>query len=72
MAPRGHGASLWGDWGDQRGHEASSARSHGAEIRVSAGVESVIVKGGKAVGVAMEGSGDTIHAKTVVSGCERA
>ena len=48
---------------------ASSARSHGAEIRVSAGVERILVENGRATGVVLE-NGDEITAKTVVSGCE--
>lgn len=45
---------------------ASSARALGAEIRVSATVKEVIVKSGRAVGVAME-NGDEIYAKAVLS-----
>jgi phytoene dehydrogenase-like protein len=63
-------------WGSQKGGTggvseaiASAARSHGAEIRVNAPVRQVIVKGGKAVGVALD-NGDEIYAKTVVSGCD--
>ena len=63
-------------WGSQKGGTgavseaiASAARSHGAEIRVNASVQQVIVKGGKAVGVALE-NGDEIYAKTVISGCD--
>jgi phytoene dehydrogenase-like protein len=63
-------------WGAQKGGTggvseaiASSARSHGAEIRVSAPVAQVIVKNGTAVGVALE-NGDEIYARTIVSGCD--
>jgi len=63
-------------WGAQMGGTggvaeaiASSARSHGAEIRVDAPVAQIIVKNGAAVGVALE-NGDEIYAKTVVSGCD--
>ena len=63
-------------WGSQKGGTggvsealASAARSYGAEIRVSAPVERVIVKNGRAVGVALE-NGDEIYAKTIVSGCD--
>ncbi|MCH7866094.1 MAG: NAD(P)/FAD-dependent oxidoreductase [Myxococcales bacterium] len=63
-------------WGSQRGGTggvseaiASAARSLGAEIHVNAPVAQVIVKHGKAVGVAME-NGDEIYANTVVSGCD--
>ncbi len=48
---------------------ASSARSHGAEIRVSAPVDHVMVRGGRAVGVVLE-NGDEIAARNVVSGCD--
>ena len=60
-------------WGSQKGGTggvsdaiASAARSHGAEIRVSAPVKRVLIKGGKAVGVLME-DGEEIYAKTVAS-----
>jgi len=63
-------------WGIQKGGTggvseaiASAARSHGAEIRCNASVEQVIVKNGRAVGVALE-NGDEISAKTIVSGCD--
>ena len=63
-------------WGSQKGGTgavseaiASAARSHGAEIRVSAPVKQVIVKKGSAVGVALE-NGDEIYAKTIVSGAD--
>jgi phytoene dehydrogenase-like protein len=48
---------------------AGSARSFGAEIRCNAPVVRVIVKNGKAIGVALE-NGDQIRAKTVVSACD--
>jgi phytoene dehydrogenase-like protein len=63
-------------WGAQKGGTggvseaiASSARAHGAEIRVNAPVAQIIVKNGTAVGVALT-NGDEIHAKTIVSGCD--
>ncbi|HXV37381.1 MAG TPA: NAD(P)/FAD-dependent oxidoreductase, partial [Myxococcota bacterium] len=63
-------------WGCQKGGTggvseaiASAARSHGAEIRVEAPVAKVIVKNGRAVGVALE-DGEEIHAPTVVSGAD--
>jgi phytoene dehydrogenase-like protein len=63
-------------WGSQKGGTggvsealASAARSHGAEIRCNAPVAQVIVKNGRAVGVALE-NGDEIHAKTIASGCD--
>ena len=45
---------------------AGAARSFGAEIRLNASVAQVIVKNGKAVGVALEG-GDELYANVVVS-----
>ncbi|MCB8992178.1 MAG: NAD(P)/FAD-dependent oxidoreductase [Ardenticatenaceae bacterium] len=45
---------------------ARAAESFGAEIRVNAGVEQVIVKGNQAVGVALE-NGDELYADVVVS-----
>jgi phytoene dehydrogenase-like protein len=48
---------------------ASAARSFGAEIRCNAPVTQVMVKNGKAVGVALK-NGDEIYAKTVVSACD--
>ncbi len=48
---------------------ASAARSFGAEIRVNAGVQHIVVKNGRATGVVLD-NGDELHAKTVVSGCE--
>ncbi|MBX9603168.1 MAG: NAD(P)/FAD-dependent oxidoreductase [Bryobacteraceae bacterium] len=48
---------------------AASARSHGAEIRVSAPVKQILVKGGKARGVTLE-SGEEIKAKAVATGVD--
>ncbi|NOT03092.1 MAG: NAD(P)/FAD-dependent oxidoreductase [Anaerolineales bacterium] len=48
---------------------ASSARAFGAEIRLNATVKQVIVKGGRAVGVALE-NGDEIYAKAVLSSAD--
>lgn len=45
---------------------ASAARNYGAEIRVNAPVEKVIVKNGSAMGVVLE-NGDEIYASTVIS-----
>ena len=45
---------------------ASSARSFGAEIRVNAPVEQVIVRNGRCVGVALE-NGDELYANVVAS-----
>src|SRR5436190_3568900 len=44
----------------------SAARSFGAEIRCNAGVSKVMVKNGRALGVALE-NGDELRASTVVS-----
>jgi phytoene dehydrogenase-like protein len=49
---------------------ADSARSFGAEIRVNAEVERVILERGRAVGVALAGSGDELRAKVVISGAD--
>ena len=49
---------------------ASAARSFGAEIRCNAGVDHIKVSGGRATGVVLEGSGEEIEAKTVVSGVD--
>jgi phytoene dehydrogenase-like protein len=46
---------------------ASAAREAGAEIRTNAGVEQVIVRNGRAVGVALEGSGEEIYGKIIAS-----
>jgi phytoene dehydrogenase-like protein len=63
-------------WGSQRGGTgavseaiAGAARSYGAEIRCNAPVAQVIVRNGKAVGVALE-NGDEIYGKRIVSGCD--
>ena len=45
---------------------ASAARSFGAEIRCDAGVSKVMLKNGRAVGVALE-NGDELRASTIVS-----
>ena len=63
-------------WGSQRGGTgavseaiAGAARSYGAEIRCNAPVAQVIVKNGKAVGVALE-NGDEIYGRSIVSSCD--
>jgi phytoene dehydrogenase-like protein len=48
---------------------ASSARAFGAEIRLNATVKQVIVKNGRAVGVALE-NGDEIYAKVTLSSAD--
>src|SRR4249920_1121041 len=60
-------------WGLSRGGTgavsdsiASAARAQGAEIRTNAPVANVIVKNGRAVGVALE-SGEEIHADSILS-----
>ncbi|HEU4572509.1 MAG TPA: NAD(P)/FAD-dependent oxidoreductase [Candidatus Limnocylindrales bacterium] len=45
----------------------NAARALGAEIRTEAPVERVIVRGGRAVGVAVAGSGEELHADVVLS-----
>ena len=45
----------------------SAARALGAEIRMEAPVERILVRDGRAVGVALEGSGEEIHAGVVLS-----
>ncbi|WP_428276469.1 phytoene desaturase family protein [Candidatus Palauibacter sp.] len=63
-------------WGFARGGNgmvsesiASSARSHGAEIRTGATVERVLTANGRATGVVLE-DGEELTAKTVVSGVD--
>jgi phytoene dehydrogenase-like protein len=63
-------------WGFQKGGTggiaesiARSARSLGAEIRTEAGVERVLVRDGRATGVALT-SGEEIEASVVVSGLD--
>ena len=63
-------------WGSQKGGTgmvseaiASAARSFGAEIRCNAPVAQVIIKNGKAVGVALE-NGDEIYGRSIISGCD--
>jgi phytoene dehydrogenase-like protein len=63
-------------WGSQRGGTgavsesiAGAARSYGAEIRTNAPVTQVIIKNGKAIGVALD-NGEEIYGKCVVSGCD--
>jgi phytoene dehydrogenase-like protein len=60
-------------WGFARGGTGSvsaaiagAARSHGAEIRVSAPIRKVLIQGGTACGVALE-NGDEVAARAVVS-----
>jgi phytoene dehydrogenase-like protein len=63
-------------WGFQKGGTgaisesiASAAREQGATIRTSAGVERVLVRNGRAMGVVLEG-GEEISASLVVSGLD--
>lgn len=58
-----------GGSGGVTGAIASAARALGVEIRVSAAVQQVIVKGGRAVGVALE-NGDEIAARAVLSAAD--
>ncbi len=48
---------------------AASARALGAELRVNAGVQQVIVRNGRAVGVALE-NGDELYARAVLSAAD--
>jgi phytoene dehydrogenase-like protein len=48
---------------------AGAARAAGAEIRTSAPVSQVLIRGNRAIGVVLEG-GEEIKAKTVVSGAD--
>jgi phytoene dehydrogenase-like protein len=64
-------------WGFQRGGTgavseaiASAARSFGAETRCNAPVAEVIVKNGRAVGVALANGEEIYATKGVVSGCD--
>jgi phytoene dehydrogenase-like protein len=58
-----------GGMGALTGALASAARAAGAEIRTGAGVERVLVKGGRAAGVVLEG-GEEIAARAVVSNAD--
>jgi len=58
-----------GGSGGVSGAIASSARALGAELRVNAGVKQVIVKNGRAAGVALE-NGDELYAKAVMSAAD--
>jgi phytoene dehydrogenase-like protein len=48
---------------------ARAATAHGAEIRTGAGVGNIIVRNGRAVGVALE-SGEELHAPVIASGVD--
>ncbi len=63
-------------WGFARGGNgavseaiASSARAHGAEIRTEAGVQRILVQGGRATGVVLD-DGTELRARAVISGAE--
>ena len=63
-------------WGFSRGGTggvsnaiANAARHFGAEIRTEAGIERILVSGGRATGVVLE-NGDEIRANQIVSGCD--
>ncbi len=58
-----------GGSGGVSGAIASSARALGAELRVNAGVQQVIVKDGRAAGVALE-DGDELYARAVMSAAD--
>jgi phytoene dehydrogenase-like protein len=62
-----------GAWGLARGGMgaisnaiAGALRSYGGEIRTNAGVQQILVKGGRTVGVALE-SGEELYARVIVS-----
>ena len=48
---------------------ASAAKEFGAEIRTEAAVQQIIVKGGRAVGIALE-NGDELYADAIASGVD--
>lgn len=48
---------------------AASAQHHGAEIRTSAGVERILVRNGRTVGVVLQ-NGEELRGKQIVSGCD--
>ncbi len=50
---------------------AGAAIKYGAEIKTSAGVKHIVIKNGKATGVALE-NGDEYEAKLVISNCDPA
>jgi phytoene dehydrogenase-like protein len=58
-----------GGSGGVSGAIAAAARALGAEIRVNAGVQQVIVKSGRAAGVALE-NGDELYADAVLSAAD--
>ena len=58
-----------GGSGGVSGSIYTAAQALGAEIRVNASVQQVIVKGGRAVGVALE-DGDELYAKVVMSAAD--
>jgi phytoene dehydrogenase-like protein len=69
------GEGTLGSWGVPEGGMGavaaaieSSARASGAEIRTGAAVERVLVRDGRAVGVAIAG-GEELHAPVVVTAC---
>ncbi|MDK1029551.1 MAG: NAD(P)/FAD-dependent oxidoreductase [Anaerolineae bacterium] len=62
-------ASQKGGTGEVSNAIASAAKSFGVEIRVNTPVSQVIVKKGRAIGVALE-NGDDIYANTVISGAD--
>jgi len=49
---------------------ATSARHFGAEIRVGSPVKQALIRRGQARGVVIDGTGDTLYGKTVVSGLD--
>ena len=70
---RGEGEGGWGAWdvagggmGAISNDMAGAVKEHGGEIRTNAGVQQVLVRNRKAVGVVLE-NGDEIRARVVVS-----
>ena len=62
----GGGGFIRGGMGSISESIAASGRERGMQIRTDAPVESVIVEGGRAVGVRLEG-GETVNARAVIS-----
>lgn len=48
---------------------AAAARHHGVEIRCNAGIRSILVRNGRAIGVELL-SGEKIHARLIASSCD--
>ena len=68
-SPLAPAASVKGGMGALTRALAEAARAAGAEVRVGAGVERVLVRGGEARGVVLEG-GEEVEARAVVSNAD--